>query len=289
VQLKFPDTPLVLAGLFGGPLCIFISTPLRNALTLASHDADSPACALYSATLQGGFAGGWTGALSPTLASIPQFCVIGPFYHFLNDALGSESVAVVLSGFMETVFTYGSESVNGQMAHNLDQEQAGTGDQVPLSKPWVPIGPGAGLHMMRNVLSMSGMRILARPCQAAAARLLLPERGACLPRGLALVIGDMAATVASAVLSAPVNQAFQFAVTSNSYLQAGTYERASELLNFFSRTYLVHNAHGEVVGFNPSLQRDLLMRCVYCGTLLCLFCAIERSAVALWRRRPAPS
>ena len=62
-QVKLPDTPLILAGAFGGPLVpqttsmhaklpkllaclrfgIFLLTPLRNALTLASQNPDSSA------------------------------------------------------------------------------------------------------------------------------------------------------------------------------------------------------------------------------------------------------
>lgn len=287
-RVKFPETPLILAGALGGPFCIFFLTPLRNALTLASQDAESSAWELYQSVFHSGFSSGWTGGLAPVLPSCPQFCVMGPLFHFLKEALGSVAAAVCVSAIAETGISYGSQTLNAQLAFNREQLQTGRGAEVPLWNPLIPFGPGSTVHVARNIVALSGIRIFARPCQALIRR-LLAVTGLGLPDGLRQFLGDFVASLGSAILSAPLNQCYNFAVTSQAYVD-GTYaERAEELAGFLSRSYLVHDDSGSLVGLSPTLGRDLLMRCAYVATLYAIFSTIERFAVTLWKRRETPT
>lgn len=285
VKLSFPETPLVLAGALGGPFCIFVLTPLRNALTLASQDIESSAWKLYESTFQGGFTSGWTGGLAPVLPSCPQFCVMGPLFHFLKAATGSVVLAVLLSATAETTISYGSQTLNAQLAFNQEQLNAGTGLEVGLWNPLVPFGPGSTTHVIRNIVALSGIRIFSSPCQ----ELLSKAARACgigeLPDGARHFFGDLIASIGAAMLSAPLNQLYNFAVTSEAYLGGDFTTRIEELLGFLARSYLVRSPEGDIVGLSPTLARDLFMRCAYVATLFTLFANIERAAVMLWKRR----
>lgn len=272
----------MIAGALGGPFCIFFLTPLRNALTLASQDAESTAGALYESVFQGGFTSGWTGGLVPVIPSCPQFCVMGPLYHFLNAMVGTV-LAVLLSAMCETLISYGSQTRNAQLAFNYDQLCAGTGLEVPLWNPLVPIGPGALPHVTRNVVAASGIRIFSGPCQSVLQK-TTRAAGISLPDGVRQLVGDFIASIGSAILSAPLNQCFNYAVTSPAYMNGSSLERLEELKGFLSRQYLEMGPDGEFLGLSSTLARDLLMRCAYVATLYTLFSAIERAAVSLWRR-----
>jgi len=284
IKVKLPETPLVLAGAFGGPFCIFLLTPLRNAITLASQDAESSARQLYAATFQGGFARGWTGGLAVVLPSCPQFCIMGPLFHFLKDALNSTVLAVLLSAMAETTISYGSQTLNAQLAYNLEQFNAGTGIQVPLWNPLVPYGPGTAAHVARNVVALSGIRIFSGPCQVGLELVVRLGGLKELPTGVRHFLGDFIASLSAAVLSAPLNQLYNFAVTSEAYMMGCLSTRVSALTTFLLHNYLLFDLEGKVAGLSATLFRDLIMRCAYVATLYTLFSAIERVLVLLWQR-----
>jgi len=282
--VKFPDTPLILAGALGGPFCIFFLTPLRNALTLASQDVDSTAWSLYQTTFAGGFASGWTGGFAPVLPSCPQFCVLGPLFHFFKDALGSTALAVLGSASAETMISYGSQTLNSQMAYNRDVMLSGVGTQVPLWNPLMPFGPGVVIHVVRNIVAFSGIRIFSRPCQEGIARCAGFFGIKDVPLGLRQLLGDFVASMGGAVLSAPLNQLYNFAVTSEAYIQGDAAEKVGALCRFLDEHYLTRGPGGEVVGLSPTLARDLIMRCAYVATLYSIFGAIERALEAIFVR-----
>jgi len=165
-KVPLPETPLVVAGALGGPFVIFVFTPLRNALTLAAKNTESSAGELYARVFQGGLQAGWTGGLVPVLPSCPQFCMMGPLFHLFRQSFNSVVLAVICSAILETCISYGSQTLNAQLAYNEEQLQAGSGLQVPLCNPMIPYGPGFLVHIMRNFVAMSGIRILSGPCQA---------------------------------------------------------------------------------------------------------------------------
>uniref|UniRef100_A0A6U8XQE9 ADP,ATP carrier protein n=1 Tax=Zooxanthella nutricula TaxID=1333877 RepID=A0A6U8XQE9_9DINO len=285
-KIKLPELPLILAGALGGPFCIFVLTPLRNALTLASQDAVSSPMELYASTFQGGFASGWTGGFAPVLPSCPQFCMMGPLFHFLRETWGSVALAVLASSCMETFISYGSQTLNAQMAFNSEVQQSGTGAEVPLWNPLIPLGPGVAVHVVRNVVALSGIRIFSGPCQKVLKR-LTQSFNVELPLGLQRFLSDFVASIGAAIISAPLNQCYNFAVTSAAYMEGGAPARVRALAGFLSRNYLLHGPAGEVLGLSPTLARDLFMRCAYVATLFTLFGAIERAAVAVWKYRDA--
>eukprot|EP00931_Biecheleriopsis_adriatica_P121740 TRINITY_DN96799_c0_g1_i1.p1 TRINITY_DN96799_c0_g1~~TRINITY_DN96799_c0_g1_i1.p1 ORF type:complete len:353 (-),score=53.69 TRINITY_DN96799_c0_g1_i1:49-1107(-) len=288
LKVKLPDTPLILAGALGGPFCIFMLTPLRNALTLASQDAGKSVGELYASVFAGGFCGGWTGGLTVVVPSCPQFIVMGPLFHFLKEATGSAPCAVMLSAFCETFISYGSQTVNAQMAFNSERALEGLGGQVPLWNPFIPFGPGSSVHVLRNIVALSGIRVFSGPCQAGLAKFAATVGLGELPAGMRTFFGDFIASMGSAVLSAPLNQLYNFAVTSTDFMAEDLQGKLALGSGFILDNYLVHSADGAVVGLSPTLFRDLFMRCAYVATLYACFGAIERLFVAIWgSRKPA--
>jgi len=283
-HLKLPDTPLILAGALGGPLCIYVTTPLRNALTLASQDPYCSAGALYAAVFSGGFASGWTGGFAPVLPSCPQFCVLGPLFHFLNESLGNVALAVCLSAIAETLISYSSNTINAQMAFNHEQELAGSGYEVPLASLFTLFGPGAYIHVCRNIVALSGIRIFSVPCLKMLCR-STRAAGIKLPEEFQSVLADFISSIGAGCLSAPLNQCYNFAITSLAYMESGASGRLQQLSYFLSRAYLVHGPGGELAGLSPTLARDLFMRCTYTATLFAIFGSIERTFVTLWKRK----
>lgn len=206
------------------------------------------------------------------LPSCPQFIVMGPLYHFLKAFTGSAVPAVLLSALAETCISYGSQTVNAQMAFNTEQRLAGSDYEVPIWNPFVLLGPGCSVHILRNIVSLSGLRIFSGPCQAGLRKL----SGSCLSEGMLQFLGDFTASMGAAVCSAPINQLYNFSVTSNAFMAASMSERASLGLSFLLNQYMVSNLDGHVVGVSPTLGRDLFMRCAYVATLYAMFGAIER-------------
>ena len=86
--MGLPDTPYIVAGGVGGPVCYYIVTPARNALTLgATNSAASPG-SLYKQVFSRGLARGWAGGLYPSAAACPSFICLGPAYHAAVPVMG---------------------------------------------------------------------------------------------------------------------------------------------------------------------------------------------------------
>lgn len=279
----FPETPLLLAGAFGGPFCIFLFTPLRNALTLASQDSTSSVLQLYAAAFKGGIHNGWTGGIVTLLPSCPQFLVMGPFFHLARTLVGVQ-LALLATAVLETLISFRSQTVNAQMAFNQIQVQLDSGLEVPLASHMV-LGPGAGVHIVRNLVALSGIRILSEPCLAGLIVLIgyvgLPAPA--LP--WQKFLGDFVASIGAAICSAPLNQLYNFAVTTADYATWTTSEKVTRCLDFLRCQYLSFGAAGEFRGLSPTLFRDLFMRCLYVSALYASFAAIERMSVRVWNKK----
>mmetsp|Transcript_120567 Transcript_120567/g.191162 ORF Transcript_120567/g.191162 Transcript_120567/m.191162 type:complete len:310 (-) Transcript_120567:332-1261(-) len=279
---KLPETPLILAGALGGPLIIFGYTPLRNALTLASQDTESTASELYQAVFRDGFSSAWVGGMVAAVPACPQFCMMGPFFHMAKELFGSNALAVFSSALCETAISYSSQSRNAQMAYNQEQLEAESGKQVPLAPPLRPFGPGVTPHFLRNIVAMSGIRILSGPCQQVMGRLPCLQL---VPEAINQLLGDLVASLGAAVFSMPLNQLFNFAVTSPEYLAAhgNPFACTALALQFLDETYLIRNSDGHLIGLSPVILRDLFLRMVYVALLFASFAAIERIAKAMWK------
>lgn len=283
LQLTFPETPLIVAGALGGPFCIYLLTPLRNALTLASQEPESSVLELYASAFAGGFSYGWVGGTVVVVPSCPQFCVMGPLFHCLKDGIGSVPIAVVLCAICETFISYGSQTVNAQLIFN--ENALFNGElPIPLLNPFNPFGPGMVVHIIRNAVALSGIRIFAGPCRALIRR-CSDDSGISMPGGAHDFLADFLASLVAAILSAPLSQCYNFAVTSSTYQASGNIDRIGQMLGFVSRTYIVYGPSGGIVGLSRTLARDLFMRCVYIASLYAMFATIERTLVAWWKRR----
>jgi hypothetical protein len=205
---------------------------------------------------------------------------MGPLYHLLNGLLGMV-LAVICCSWCETMITFGSQALNAQMAFNQEQYLSGSAVRAPLFSGFAPFGPGASWSFVRNIVALSGIRIFSRPCQ----KVLASMTAGMLPQGAQQFLGDFTASMGAALLSAPLNQCFNYAVTNIDYISSNSIVgRLKMSAAFLLRHYVTHGSNGEVLGLSSTLLRDLGMRCAYMGTLYTLFGCIERSAQACWRR-----
>mmetsp|Transcript_12549 Transcript_12549/g.23160 ORF Transcript_12549/g.23160 Transcript_12549/m.23160 type:complete len:320 (+) Transcript_12549:44-1003(+) len=286
-KVKLPDVPLVLAGALGGPFVIFTLTPLRNALTLASQDQDVTSFELYQRTFQNGFCAGWTGGWACVIPACPQFIMLGPLWHLINDTFGSALIACVCSALAETLISYGSQTLNSQLAFNAEQTALG-GATIALHNPFIPFGPGVTIHILRNIVNLTGIRVLSTPCNRVLTALARRTGIRASPRAIS-VVADFTAPMISAIFSGTFHQLYNFAVTSPLYMDSRSSDKFSQLMSFLTDFYLLHGEGGEIIGLSPTLGRDLFMRCVYVGTLMLLFQCIEKIAVLLWAKRKQPA
>jgi len=236
-----------------------------------------------------GFSAGWTGGLEPAIMACPQFCVMGPFFHFLRETFGSDVLAVCATGMAETVISYSSQTRNAQMAFNQMMEtmaEVGDAVSVPLAAPLLPWGPAVSVHIVRNIVALSGIRVFARPIVAVVRRILALLGISGLSDLAVGFLADFLASIGSSCISMPLNQLYNFAVTSKSYLEAsGARERLAVAIGFLDETYLVRGEDGCFQGISAVVGRDLVLRCLYVATLFSLFATIERGAQFLWKRR----
>mmetsp|Transcript_43418 Transcript_43418/g.86121 ORF Transcript_43418/g.86121 Transcript_43418/m.86121 type:complete len:312 (+) Transcript_43418:29-964(+) len=281
---RIPETPLFLAGIFGGPFVIFILTPARNALTLASQDAESSIWQIYRNTFGDGLASGWVGGATPALAAWMQFVSMGPLYHAVNNAFESAMVAVLIAAVAETALSVGPQTYNAQVAFNQMQSSLDDGVVLPLCNPFLPYGPGALMQLLRNIVALSGIRLLSRPCLISLERILHTCKME-IPLGMKQFFADFLASMVAAVFSAPLHQCYNFAATSEAYIAGGSAIRARMLVCFIASHYISYGPNGEIVGLTDTLVRDLILRCAYVANVYSIFALVERTMVWLWHRK----
>ena len=161
-MIKVPDPPYIAAGALGGPFVVYLVTPLRNALTLGALDKAASVTSLYGQVFRHGIGEAFAGGMPMARAAVPGFLVLGPAFHMYKDSLGGSNVAAVgLTAVSESLIFYGAESNNAQVAYNQKNK---TTPITKLHNPLNPIGGGFGLHVTRNVLAMSGLRVFSAPC-----------------------------------------------------------------------------------------------------------------------------
>merc|ERR1719145_281292 len=85
---------------------------------------------------------------------------MGPMYYMFKETLRSNVLAVGFTGVCESIISYGSQTKNAQMAYNQEMDLTG-GVKVPLADPRVPWGPGICIQWLRNVVALSGIRVLS--------------------------------------------------------------------------------------------------------------------------------
>ncbi|CAK0887947.1 unnamed protein product [Prorocentrum cordatum] len=106
------------------------------------------------------------------------------------------------------------------------------------------------------------------------------------PSAAVALLADILGMLGAACLSAPVNQLYNFAVTSRAYREAsGPAGWLALSLGFLDSTYVLRDEAGKAYGLTPTLARDLFLRCMYVANdLYVCFAMIERLFVAAGRR-----
>lgn len=270
MSFKLPETPVIVAGGFGGPAVMFTVTPFRNGLTLGATNITSGAMKLYGQVFSRGFAGGWTGGVYPAMAACPQFLCLGPAYHFYASFAGVGG-GVVLTSITESAIVYGAETCNAQMAKN--SESPGAIKNVHPS--WKPFGPGFGIHVFRNLIATAGLRMFCQPCTS------VIEKAAGKSNALTTLAGDFSGNVMAACLSAPVHQCFGFTVTTPELGAMPMAERQQRLVQFLKDQYLDPST-GRLSSVVP---RDLFMRSMYVAVAYTMYSSLERALVANWPKK----
>lgn len=276
--LKVPDPPYIAAGALGGPAVIYLVTPMRNALTLGALDSSKSAIRLYRDVFRGGALAGFAGGHYMSIAAMPGFLVLGPCFHMFKDACGgSSTAAVALTAVAESAIFYGSETKNAQIAFNRDAEKKGSKPIAKLQNQYVPFGSGIGIHIARNYLAMSGLRILSDPIQS-----VLNKASPDMAPGSRAVLGDMLANIVVSALSTPFHQLYGFSVTNHAAaLESGSQASiASTAKEFLKSQYLTSSGRISSVA-----ARDVFLRVAYNATIFTLYGSIERSFVANWPKQ----
>ncbi len=272
IRTYLPDTPLMIAGSVGGPTVVFLLTPLRNALTLASQDRASSTFQIYKKCFQGSFRRGWTGGIYPSIPAVPQFVTLGPLYHVYSGVFGPYA-ALMLTAATESAFTFGAHSRNAQLAFN---------ESVPPSKRLTRIsstftfwGPGLLPHICRNCVGMTGIRVFSKPV-----RTQLDSSFPSASDKVKRTASDFLGSIISGILSTPFNQMFNFFATSNAH-QLSRIERMRMAKEFLKGQYFVRTESGAI---RPSriMMRDMALRSIYSMGLFGIYATFERSLVDVW-------
>lgn len=272
LRRHIPEPALLAAGGLGGPFVIFCTTPLRNAMSNGAQDQAAGLAQLYSKalgspslSLASRLKVGYTGAMVSVGPACPQWCMIGPAFHFLNGYMPT-AAAVLATACVETFITYGSQSRNAQMAYNVQVPKA----PVPLFNVIRPWGPGAPFYVLRNSCGMAGIRLLSPPFQNVL--------GPVLPRGPREIVADMLASICTCAVSGPLNVSWAYAVTSPKLWTMPLREQCTTLIAYLRSQYLDDSGKR----LSRLAARDMGVRCIYISSCFTMFSSIERCAVAYW-------
>jgi len=270
---KLPEAPILYAGVLGGPLVVGASMPLRNACALAAQDASSSVVQIYRRVFSRGLAGGWIGAMGPSTTAAVQFTALGPGYRLFLNLCGHQVAAVACTAAMDAAVSYTASARSAQRMHNSVCRPE---DRVRLVR-LRPVGPGSLAMLMRNCCEVSGIRVLSEPLTAALCR-LAPKRvkdaGMCKP------CGDFLSSVGCGILAMPLNQVYNYQVTSAASLEAKPTQRLRLGLQFLRRQYITRSRSGLPV-LSRLVVRDAVIRGGFMGVLFSSFAAIERTMLAL--------
>mmetsp|Transcript_41970 Transcript_41970/g.96355 ORF Transcript_41970/g.96355 Transcript_41970/m.96355 type:complete len:272 (+) Transcript_41970:73-888(+) len=264
---KMPEPPIIAAGGLGGPFCMYLVTPIRNALTFAAQDASLSLGGVFAKVFRNGMSGGWTGGAYPAVAACPQFLCLGPMYHLYASAAGPMG-GIVLAGCTETAVLYGAETKNAQMAVNS------TGGKIPVNRiqsPFVPYGPGIGINCLRNILAMSGMRVINEPISSAISTATGGSKS-----GVVTFVSDLTANCCAAAITMPLHMLYQYTAVTHELWDKTSSEVIAAQRNFLYNQYFPGGRLSSVI------VRDLCLRAGYIATAYTLFSNIERAAVKYW-------
>eukprot|EP00929_Paragymnodinium_shiwhaense_P011984 TRINITY_DN11848_c0_g1_i1.p1 TRINITY_DN11848_c0_g1~~TRINITY_DN11848_c0_g1_i1.p1 ORF type:complete len:274 (-),score=47.29 TRINITY_DN11848_c0_g1_i1:270-1091(-) len=268
MSVPLPTIDQLVAGGVGGPSVLVLVTPMRNALTIAARDQASSTLQIYK---QVGASGAFRGGMNFFLPAIPGFLVLGPMYHVYHKICGSNAGAVALTALSESLCLYAAETKNAVVAYN---GQAGVKPlTVPASLNLIgyrsatsPVHPGFMLHVSRNILAMSGMRVFTYPAQEVISK-VSPK----MSKEALHISGDLLANCVVSAISTPLHQLYGYTVTR----PEGKAMTGAEVAEFFRTQYLKNGRVSSVAG------RDIILRVAYNASIFTLYGQIERTCKKL--------
>lgn len=272
-HFEIPSNPIIAAGTFGGPFVIGMSTPMRNALTIAASNTQLSFAGCYRDVFSKGLVRGWTGGFYFSFAAAPQFVAVGPLYHAVASVLGPTG-GVAVAALAESLIVHGPEKRNAQMSFNLKaMERSFMGGSIPahrLQNPLNPLGAGFSIHATRNFVSIFGMRVLCDPITRLYENLAGKSQ-------TATVAGDFSANIASACITMPIHQTWNFFVSNHEMWEKPPSEKIQMVKEYLRKQYLKPSG-----GISPVVFRDAGLRCSYISLSLTAYVNIERTFVAYW-------
>jgi len=144
---------------------------------------------------------------------------------------------------------------------------------VPLTRSYAVWGVGAGAMAVRNSVSLGSVRTLSP--------LLVEKLPAQMGPNSRATLGDLLASTATCLVSAPLSQVFNFLVTTPEAQALPLRERAVLVRDFLRRQYVLES--GGRARLSPVAMRDFSMRTLYVGSVFTLFTSSERVLCDLMR------
>lgn len=243
----------------GGPLCVGLLTPCRNAMTLSAKDLTSTYSGVYRKVFSSGFFGSWRGGLLPTFTAIPCFTCIGPGYLAAYEATGIAPVACFIAATVESSLSFSSQRRNAVIQYNSTKR--GVWQQVPIPGVSKFVGPGFWSHVGRNGVAMTGIRCISPKVE----NML---RQAPLSKEQRHITADFVSSCIAATLSMPFNHIFSWSACTPQLERMTLLEKTKASGNFLFNEY---RSQGMQL-----LTRDLAVRMGYTGFLYTFYRIFER-------------
>lgn len=244
---------------------MLLVTPLRNGMTLAAQDPVVGVAEVYKRAFAQGR--GWAGGHHIAVATAPGFLIRGPAYHLCSGSLGSLP-ALALTALAGNFILYPAEVKNAQIAYNRSLDDLPQGQRKKLQHVRA-VGPGFGYRLVRDTISMAGLRTLGPYCEATLSQTFR------MREARASLLGMIVANVFTGALSMPFHQLFQFAITTGAVERS--MGRQSCAFAWLRRQYVLPTGR-----LSSAAGRDVFLKAVYNAVLFTLFSGVERACVAFW-------
>ena len=171
---------------------------------------------------------------------------------------------IVLADITKTAVLHGAETKNAQLAINSK------GGNIPVGRiqsPFKPSGPGVGVNVLRNILAMSGVRVINEPIKNS----FVSATG--LDSEVVVTGADLVANCVAACVTMPLHMLYQHIVTTPEMWDRPQAERMADMNKFLSNECFPGGKLSSVV------PRDVTLRASYIATAYTMFGGIEQTTV----------
>jgi len=182
----------------------------------------------------------------------------------LYASLAGNVGGVILAGCTETMCGYGAETKCAQLVSN------GAGGTIPrhrIQSVFRPYGPGVGINCARNILAMSGMRVLSEPME----KLFTSATGS--DSNFVTCMSDLAANCCAASVTMPLHMLYQYTVVTHEMWDRPLTQRLTGMKEFLARQYFPNGRLSSVI------LRDMALRMGFIATAFTMYQQVERTAV----------